>query len=285
MPLARLVVSLLLALPLAGCVELDETWELDADGGGTYALRVRWNADLFQRLTAIVGQDVVSTCEGRAFPLDAATWREGLEGLADVTIESLEEAEAEGGWREISLRLGFTRLDDLLGWELLSRRSLDLRFFAASTGEDVAADRVGQGDRAELRMDPFARLPVLDPLARALDAKAARDPRTPEAASRQEASPFDAWRIEASRADLVATILSPQLETIRLTVTVRPSGTVTHVGSEPVDAQDEAVVHFDFETLRRREDRGLLVRWRPRLLDRVFRIQHEGDAPEDVSRR
>ncbi|MHC5011053.1 MAG: hypothetical protein ACYTG6_08905, partial [Planctomycetota bacterium] len=255
------------------------------DGAGTYALRVRWHADLRRRLTAIVGPEAMARCEGRAFPLDAATWREGLEACENVVIEALEEVEAEGGWREISLRIRFTRLEDLLAWELLSRRTFDLRFVSRATGDEVTAERVEEGDHAELRMQPFTHLPVLDPLARALEALAAGDPRTPEASSRQEASPFDRWGVERARADRVQTILAPQLETVRLTVTVRPSGAVTHVGGVLVDTPDEAVFALDFDAIRRREDRAIRMRWRPRLLDRVVRIRQVGDAPDATTRR
>ncbi len=48
---------------------LPEEWTFDEKGGGTYALTVRWNADLWRRVEEVLGARVMERLVGRPFPL------------------------------------------------------------------------------------------------------------------------------------------------------------------------------------------------------------------------
>jgi hypothetical protein len=274
----RLVLLLATLSGAGGCIEVEESWELEADGSGVFALRVSWDEDLWQRAGGVLGPEALARFEGRDFPLDPAAWQESLALLSGVTVAGPEEEEAEGGWRAIRVRLGFRRLEDLLAWELLQRRRLTLALVRREpVGEEDG--RAREGDLARLSMSPFTRLPVLDPVLRAAAAFDASDPRSPEAIARREPSALERLGLRRDQAGLVAAFLRPRLEEVRLRVRVRPPGPVVEVGGIAVPDLGEATLELDLAAMMSGVSRTLDAVWRPRLLDRVPTIDQPGDEP------
>ena len=260
-PAALLACVLLL---LAGCADVREVWKIDSSGSGTYVLTIRWSADLWNRVRDVVGAGVMRGFEGRAFPLHAETWREGLAGLEGVKIKSLEERDADGGMREIALVVDFRRIDDLLKWEILSRRSIHVRS--------------GLDGLATWEMTPLARLPVLDPLAAAADAREKPPEKALGSDAPRDPPPLERLGIEPEPMDLVSKMLAPALGKIRLTFRFEVPGRARRIGNRPVDGEETwAEQEFDFASLRWDADRTVKFAWNPLSLDTLPLVEHEGD--------
>jgi hypothetical protein len=257
------VVALFVAVVLAGCVEADETWTFDAKGGGTYALRVRWNAGLFARATALVGADAIRRLEGRGFPLRANQLRDTLAGLEGVEVTEVAEDDLEGGFRELRARVTFRRVQDLLAWEVLARRRLRLR---------------REDGQAELAMDPLAHLPVLGPLV-----EAARDRGLSPQGDADGTSSDERLGLRPENAELLGAMLKPHLQKSRFRFRFEPPGPVTAVGGRPTPSEEAAAsVEVSFADLVAGRDRRVRVRWRPLAFDVVHEVDHAGDPPSDL---
>lgn len=244
-----------------GCVEAEEAWVFDSTGGGTYALTVRWNADLWSRIGGIVGPEALRRIEGRPVPLRADAWRDGLRGLEGVTVEEVAEKDAPRGMREVSARLRFRRVQDLLRWEVLARRTMRI----ARADEGLVA----------LRMEPLAQVAVLDRLAsaQAVRERAGADVPLPAQVAEELA-------VKADDARLVATVLQPHLARVRFRFTVQPPGPVRSVGDAPVEADvTKATVDLSFDDLVKGRDRTVRCAWRPLALDVPPSADQVGDAP------
>ena len=244
----RLLLALAtLCLGLTGCVELDETWSFARDGSGTYALTLRWNADLRNRLCDTLGEPALVAFQGRAFPLRIDDWRETLRDLPRVDLKRLEERVQPGGWHEIEVQLGFGKPEDVLAWELLSRRTLRI-------------DPPDDQHRVALHMEPFTRLPVLDPLLAALDARDAPPPRAEGATAGRDLPPLERLGIGPQEETLATRMLEPHLDGVRLHVRIEVAGRVRS-GGEGTARSDPSAAEF---TWRLRDLHGTtLSRWRP----------------------
>jgi hypothetical protein len=251
-------------LLLAGCVEVREVWRLQSDGSGTYALTVRWDADLWNRIGDVVGPEALRQFEGRAFPLDARAWREGLEGLEGLTIKTLEERDAEGGKREITLVLDFRRIEDLLAWEVLSRRTIRVRF--------------GSDGLASWEMTPLARVPVLDALADASDAREAAPERALGSDAPLDPPPLRRLGVLPEHEDLAAKMLAPALGKVRFTFRFEVPGRARRIGARTLDGDEAgAEQEIDFAGLKGGADRSVRFAWLPLALDTLPLVDHEGD--------
>jgi hypothetical protein len=261
----RLFVACLAALAAAGCVETEEAWTFDSTGAGTYALTVRWNADVWSRVGGIFGADALRRVEGRSFPLHADEWRDGLRGLEGVTVEALAEKDLPGGVREISVHLRFRRVQDLLKWEVLSRRSIRI-------------DRQEDGN-VRLRMEPLARVAVVDRLAAI---QAVRD-GTPGGTGRLPPPVLADLGVREEDAQLVATMLKPYLDRMHFTFSIETPGPMRTIGDAPVaDEKTKATFEFTFDDFVKGRDRSLRCTWRPLALDRPPSVEHVGDAAPPV---
>ncbi len=273
--LPTLLAALLALLLLGGCVQAEEVVALELDGSGTYDLDLTWDAGLVRRLVELVGEDTASRLGGRAFPLTEAAWRETLEGLAGIEVQTVDVEAREGGLRHLTIRLAFDRLESLLAWELFARRTT--RVVPAREAADP------QGAVAWTQ-DPLARVPVLDPLARAL-ATRDRPPAPPDGGQRfplLDPEPLERLGLSSAKAALAARILQPALGDIVFTVRMKAPRTVRTLRMAPAGAGAEgreARFPLTFRDLGRHTDRRLRLTWVPRPADVVPSIDHPGDGP------
>lgn len=260
-----------LLLPLAGCVEVDEAWVFERDGSGTYALQVRWNADLLARVRGLVGDKTLAAFEGRAFPLRLEEWREGVRALHGVDVRALSEDTAPGGWRVLSTTLHFGRVEDLLAWEVLARRTIRI-------------DAPDEQRRVHLRMEPFTRLPVLDPLLAAVQAFSAPGP-TPapppgRAAGDLDPPPLQRAGLPPEQQPLLDRLLGPVLGNVRLKVRVTVAGKVRSAVAPARRAEGaEAEFLWTATDLAPGRTRAVELTYVPGEFDQVPLVQHEGDLP------
>jgi hypothetical protein len=274
---ARAVAAAVVTLVLAGCVEVDETWRLEADGTGTYALRVRWDRDLLVRVGAIVGGDVLRRLEGRGLPLRAASLRDTLDGLDGVAVEEVVETDLEDGVRELRAKVRFRRVADLLAWEVLAPRPVRIR-----------AEGLGSGDaRGEWTMDPLHEVPVVGPLAEV--ARAQGLPPVPREADGSTApSPLGRLGVRREDEDLLAAMLRPALGRVRFRFRCELPGPVTSVGERAAEAnatETSAAVEVTFADLASGRDRRVRVAWRPATFDVVPDLDRAGDGRAGAAER
>lgn len=251
-------------LSLAGCTEVDEAWTFERDGSGTYEVRVRWNADLLARLRDVVGAQALAGFEGRAFPLRLEDWRESLAGLARVDLQTLEERTEPGGWHVLRAVLRFGRVEDVLRWELLARRSLRI-------------DPPDDERRVRVAMTPFARLPWLDPLRSALLAPTERGADEGPASPR-DPPPLARAGIDPAQAVLLERMLRPAVEQVRLNVTVTLAGRVRSA-STPATRAEGSTARFTWawSDLGAGRPRGFEIVYVPGEFDAVPLVDHAGD--------
>lgn len=269
---ARLLLFLLACLLLAGCVEADEDWTFDPDGGGTYALTLRWDADLWRRVGDVLGAPVMRRIAGRGFPLRLEQWRDGLAGLEGVKVLELDEKPAGGGMRQIAVRLHFRRPEDLLGWEVLARRTLRL--------ERVPPAGAGAHGSPQVRllMEPLARVPVLDRVA-ALHAAARQPPPAAAGADvRRDPPPLARMGIGRSAGEMVWRMLAPALGRVRLGVHVTVPAPLQTVSGRPADGGRKAAFSWSFDDLgRAHTDRRVRLTWRLGPGQRLHPVDHQGE--------
>jgi len=263
--LAPSLLFLLLALPLAGCVEVEEDLGLSADGSGSYDLRIAWDAALLKRLVDLAGPEAAARLAGRPFPLRLEDWRDSLADRPGLEVRTLALDVEEGGRRVLRVFVRFRRLEDLLGWDLFARRSFAVR--RETTGVSV-------------EMDPLARVPFLDPLAQALRLREAPAPADPTPAPELDPPPFERLGVPRHRVDLAAALLAPLLGDVRLSFRVRPPGELLTVGAGGERTEHGARFVLDLETLSERSDRRMRLVYEPKPLDPVPEIEHQGDAPQ-----
>lgn len=252
---------------LGGCLHVEESFTFARDsreGGGTYALSVRWNADLLQRVRDVVGPAVLERFQGRPFPLRLEEWRESLRALDHVDLKALEETVEPGGWRTLRTVVGFGRLEHLMAWEPLAGRSLSVEG--------------PEGDRpARLRMAPFARLPLIDRLRAAADARAAPDPveRAP-----RDLPPLERLGVEPGQAALLERLLTPALADLRLLSRITVAGRVRGASANAQRAEgSEAAFLWRWADLVAGSTRALEVTWTPGEFDAVPLWEQAGEAP------
>lgn len=265
------LVLALAVLALPGCVDVSETWTLARNGSGTYAARLRWNAGLLTAVRSEVGERVFDAFAGRAFPLRLEDWREGLRGLANLDVVRLEERVEVGGWRVLEAEVRFGRLEDLLRWEVLARRTLRV-------------DPPDEDRRVRLTMEPFTRLPVLDPLLsalRAYDERPASD-ASPLASERADETPWGALDLKPGVLAALERRLRPAVAEVRLNVEVQVAGTVRSANSPAVRAEGSvAAYRFTADDLAPGRSRRLEIVYVPGEFDAVPLVDHEGDAASD----
>ena len=264
----------LLAL-LSGCVEAEEEWTFDAKGGGTYELVLRWNADLWRRVEDVLGAKVMQRFADPGFPLRPAQLRDGLAGLKDVEITRLEERGTDSGLRELVLGLRFKRLSDLLRWELIAGRTLQVGQEPRRPGE-TADDPTHVG----FVMEPIARVPVLDRVAALLEAERKPAPKPPEGLETRDPGPLERFGIAREAGTLVYRMVKLPLERVRLRVRVNTPGPIVGVGGQVRrDGSTRADFTWDFAALREaRTDRSVRLRWRMRARDVAPEAKNTGRA-------
>ena len=276
--LLPLLSSCLLALTLAGltgCVEVEERLILGSEAGGTYELRLAWDAELLVRVNDVVGWRVARRYARGALPLDAASWRESLAGRPGLVAERVEVEEGLDGWRVLHVRVAFERLEDLLGWEVFARRDVELalrRGARADAGGEGGADaedgdRARGGDTATLVMRPLGRVA---PLARLRGALALwrRPPERSSSGGLREPSLAERLGILPADGDLLADVLGAQLDAAAFTFRVEVPGALLEA------PRGEVVDGVATWRLGTEPDGTVELRWRPRAEDRVPRLRH-----------
>lgn len=258
------------ALLLAGCVEVDEQWTFDTRGGGTYALEVAWDADLWRRAHRAVGPKGTRMLVGRgAFPLSAAQVRDGLVGLEGVKLEAATDGVRADGRRVLSLRVAFRALDDLLKWEVLARRRMHLRVERDGDGEDAPR-------RARFSMEPLTYVPVLDTVLalRARYEREASQPAGPESLRRR-------LDLDPERAKLIWDMVRLPLAKTRIRVRVDTPGDALEQDGSPVrGASRSTTFTFDWARLRATpRRRGVSLAWHMSELDTLRPVRHRMPAP------
>lgn len=274
MGVTRLLPLLLVLLTtLCGCVEAEEEWTFDAKGGGTYELVLRWNADLWRRVEEVLGAKVMRRFAGHGFPLRPHQMRDGLAGLEGVEITRLEQRDTDSGLRELVLGLRFKRLADLLRWEVIAGRTLDVGQEARRPGEK-ADDPAHVG----FAMEPIARVPVLDTLAALLEAEAKPPPQAPQGLAERDPGPLERLGLAREASQLVYRMVKLPLEQVRLRVRVNTPGPIVGVGGEARrDGSTRADFSWDFAALRSpRTDRRVRLRWRMRTRDSAPEAKNTG---------
>jgi hypothetical protein len=268
-PAGRLLTALgaVLALALGGCVEADEDWKFTRDGSGSYALTLKWNADLLARVKDAVGPQVLARFEGRAFPLRLEEWREGLKSLPHVEIKRLEERDLPGGWRELSVHVAFGTLQDLLGWEVLSRRTVRID---PPTGERVV----------KVHMTPLTHLPVLDPLFAAETARRSPPPPAEGEGAPRDPPPVERLGVDAATQVLVERMLAPLLSNVRFTFRLEFAGRVRSASAPATKAAGSTAEYtWGRAELAPGRSRSIDVTYVPGEFDTVPLSAHVGDAP------
>ena len=267
------VAALLAACLFGGCVEVDEAWKLTREGSGTYDLTLRWNADALASLRSIVGPKAIAAFEGRAFPLRLEEWRDGLSTLPSVDIRKLEEQHLPGGWRELRAVLAFGKMEDLLGWEVLARRT-------------VRIDPPDKDRQVRLRMEPLQRLPVLDPLLSAEQALRAPPPPAELPAPSREGAPKDPPPLQRlglteSQVTEAQRSLLPKLADVKFTFRFELAGRVRSAAAPATKATGSQVEYvWRWADLAPGRSRAIDVVYVPGEFDVVPLMDHQGDAPK-----
>jgi hypothetical protein len=264
--------TVLLALPLGGCLEVTERLTLEREGNGTYHLTLRWDADLLARVRDHVGERALQAFEGRAFPLSSTALRDGLAPLSGVRIERLDEAAGEAGWRAIDLQVRFDSLEALLRWEVLASRPFTL-------------GPAGEGRMARLRMRPIERLPVLDPVREAFEARAGPPVRTVPAEAQKDPAPWARLGWDEARLLQLERWLVPALERVRLSFEVAPAGRVLQAGAS-AESQEERSARFTWRwaDLLARVPREVDLRFQAGEFDTIPEVRQPPEqAPADAA--
>ncbi len=263
---------LLCALVLPGCVEAEESWELDRKGGGTYALVVRWNADLWRRVGDILGAKVMARIAGPGFPLRPELWRDGLKDLPGVTIGDVGERDTDTGLRELHVALTFKRMEDLLGWEVLAGRRVTIEAEQPEKGAST------KPLRATLTMEPIARVPVLDRIAALVEAAEKPPAKAEGAAAERDPPPLARMGLERTAAEMIWKLVRLPLGEVKLQSRVRVPGELVSKQGTPVDKETrEATYTWSFADLRRVDaDRTIRLRWRILSFDESPALDHPG---------
>jgi hypothetical protein len=253
-----ILLALLPAWCCAGCVEVEERLAFEREGNGTYRLEVRWDANLLTNVRAQIGEKALAAFAGTPFPLDAASWRDGLAGLAGVRVVRLEEGVGDAGWKSIALEVAFERLEHLLAWELLAART---------TFEVAGPDDAG---RARITFKPFEHLPVLDPLREAALALAEPPPPRPPELDPRDLPPWERLGLEPAAVEQLRRLLSPALERVRLVSEVAPAGRVERAGDHSVSPSPErARFLWAWTDLLAGADRTVDLTYKPGEFDKV----------------
>jgi hypothetical protein len=254
------VLLLVLAAGLSGCVDAEETWSFDETGGGTYELRVAWDADLWRRVGDVLGARVLERLSARPFPLRKSAWADGLQGLAGVEVLALEERVSDGGLREIAAKVRFKRLADLLRWEVLARRSVQVTQVQSDPKKPALC---------RFYMEPLAQVPVLDTLAALVEAHERPPLKAEGAAATRDPGPLERFGLDEDAARLVWRMVKLPLAKVRLRSRVEVLGEIEEERGQPSRKGGRAYERsWDFAALRKADaDRTLRVAWRLRTLD------------------
>ncbi len=179
-----------------------------------------------------------------------------------------------GGWRRITLRVGFERIEQLLAWEVLAGRAVQAG--RATTPSDATAP----GARARLAMRPIDDIPLLDPLIDLMD-EIERPPARETGGAAPEQSTLEQLGVAPAAAGLVGDLLRAALAQARVAVVVRVPGPVLQVGGIGRRGDDDTV-HFEWDLAALRSSatpRGVELEWRLRELDEVVTAAQAGDEP------
>ena len=264
---AALLAWALLVLP--GCLEVVERWTLDDRGGGRLELTVLHDASLLRQVRSAAGERPLVACGAREVPLSAAVWREVLQGAEGIEVRALEEGVETGGWHRFHLELGFRSLADVARLEPFRARPFLL--------EGPPEGSEGDARRAHLRLEPFRRVPLVDPYLALLAAPAA-PPAAPGVPA--EAGWRERFGIAAEHVGLLTDLLDARLGGLRLECEVVLPGPVLLEAGLAGSRQRRARIVLDREALADpQRDRALDVVWRAGELDRVTPCAERGDAP------
>lgn len=257
---------------LAGCVEADETIVLDSDGGGTYRLSVRWNADLWRRAGDAIGDKARRALATPAVPLTAAAWRDAFEPVPGIEIVELEEKTQDGGWKQLRVELRFRHLRDLWRFEFLGNRNIRV-------GRDPKAAE-GAARRARIDLDLLAQLPVLDPVAAIVRAERKGTARAPEGV-RGDKDLMAKVGLSRERIGLVWDLVGPAIEKAKVSFTLEIAGRISARADGASDEKaDRATWRIDFGDLQAEEaPRKTWLIWEPRSTDSIPEFVHPTPEP------
>lgn len=268
----RLLLALVLPLLLGGCLDVEERWRFDEEGGGTWRLEVRWNADILRRAGDALGDRAMAKLAEPPFPLTKAAWRGLLASAPGLAIDTLEEEIENGGWRRLTVAVRFRRLADLFALEILAGR----RARVQAVEED--------GERiCRLEMGVLRAVPVLDPVAAILRAEASGADR---AEGEEPADPplLGRYGLRRPDAERVWQLVGPRLQEARIRFVVEVPGDLTRVGDAPQQGgETSATFDFDFAALQRAETkRQIALAWRVGRIDTPPAVDNAGAdaAPE-----
>ena len=265
----RLLLPLVAVLALActGCVEAEETLEIDADGGGRYRLVLRWNADLWRRVGDAVGDRARRALATPSVPMKASAWRDALEPIPGIEIVQLEEQVEDGGWKRLDVELRFQRLKDLWRFEFLGRRKLTVGLAPGTTE--------GGTRKARIEMGLMKRFPVLDPVAALVRAERKRTARAPEGV-RGDPDLMKRLGLSRERIQLVWDLAGPAIEEARLTFRLAvPRGVQERLEGASEQRADSTTWTIGFGDLQSEEaPRSLWMTWQPRGTDTIPKFVH-----------
>lgn len=162
-PLRRWLGASLFALLVgwwsAGCVKVEQTLQLHADGSGALSMRYGMAEAELAQMEALARQQLAEEglapdAVGHPFEFDEAEVRKDFEAYREwgVTLESIR-TEVDGGWKYLNLRIAFTNLAGLGKTEFLSDRQISLKRLGAGRYELVQAAPPGV-DPGEAEITP-----------------------------------------------------------------------------------------------------------------------------------
>lgn len=262
-----LLLGLVWAGLLAGCVEADETIALDSDGGGTYRLSVRWNADLWRRAGDAIGDKARRALATPGVPLSATAWRDAFEPVPGIEIVELEEETQDGGWKQLRVELRFRHLRDLWRFEFLGNRNIRV-------GRDPKTTSGGLR-HARIDLDLMKQIPVLDPVAAIVRAERKGTARPPEGV-RGDKDLMAKVGLSRERIGLVWDLVGPAIEKARVSFTLEIAGQVIDRADKATDEKaDRTTWRIDFGDLQAEEaPRKTWMIWEPRSTDSIPEFVH-----------
>ena len=133
---------------------------------------------------------------GRPFPLRKEQIADGLKGLPGVKVASLTEGDTDTGLRELATVVQFERLDALLRWELLARRTFRLEPYL-KPGEKESREKPAI---CKFYMEPVAQVPVLDRVGALLNAAESPPPKAEGPPAARDPGPLGRLGLERESA-------------------------------------------------------------------------------------
>ena len=258
---------LLAACVLPGCVEVEERWSFAADGGGSWRLQVRWNADILRRASDALGDEAMEKLAQPAFPMTKAEWSDLLASAPSLSVRTLEEEIEDRGWRRLTVELGFHKLDDLFSLEVLGGRKAKVETTPSEDG----------GRICRMEMEVLRAVPVLDPVAAILRAEE-NGTAAPEGDEPQDPPLLERLGLRRPDAERVWQLVGPRMADVRFSFVVETPQEVIELAGQPVDdGEIEARFAFDLEALKKPgTKRQISLGWRVGRIDRAPSVDNAG---------